>query len=208
MFTKLMASEIVAKVQSQHDTGATRSYPPTLRPRLVNLALPMAIMLAQVWAITKYGKRGYRAKGASKKTPKHRRRIGRAMLPTNDHQRIERQPAQKCAGCFFASAPAATSLLWPELPKQMKAIAMTPVCDREAVLPLMQLFAKSLRPMMTLRDAARIKLWDGLIERVEYDVELLALALKAVEELARVVESNGIAAAKEVAKAKVVLAKR
>lgn len=72
----------------------------------------------------------------------------------------------------------------------------------------MQLFAKSLRPMMTLRDAARIKLWDGLIERVEYDVELLALALKAVEELARVVESNGIAAAKEVAKAKVVLAKR
>ena len=85
---------------------------------------------------------------------------------------------------------------------------MTPLCDREAVLPLMELFAKSLRPMMTLRDKARIKIWDGLIERVEYDAELLTLALKAVEELARLVETNGIDAAKEVAKARVVLAKR
>ena len=85
---------------------------------------------------------------------------------------------------------------------------MKPLCDREAVLPLMQLFGKALRPMMTLRDAARIKLWDDLTERVEYDAELLALALKAVEELARLVETNGINGTKEVAKAKVVLAKR
>ena len=58
MFTKLMASEFVAKVQSQHGGKATPSYPSAVRPRLMDLALPMAVMLTQVWMIAKFGKRG------------------------------------------------------------------------------------------------------------------------------------------------------
>ncbi len=208
MSSKSMASGVFAKVQSQHDRGVTRSYPPTLRPRMVELALPMALMLAQVWAITKYGKRGYRAKGASKKTPKHRRPIGRAMFPTTTTNEVNDSRCRNVPAAFLPVSRQPRRRARQNSQTRTKAITMTPLCDREAVLPLMELFAKSLRPMMTLRDAARIKLWDGLIERVEYDAELLALALKAVAELARLVETNGINGTKEVAKAKVVLAKR
>lgn len=85
---------------------------------------------------------------------------------------------------------------------------MQTICDREDVLPLMKMFAKSLRPMMTPRDAARICIWEKLIGRVEHDTDVLGLALRSVDELARVVEQSGIEAAKELAKAKIVLAKR
>ena len=59
-----------------------------------------------------------------------------------------------------------------------------------------------------LRDVARTKIWDSLIERVEYDSEVLSLALCSVQELSRVIEVSGIDAEKELAKAKIVLAKR
>lgn len=84
---------------------------------------------------------------------------------------------------------------------------MKTICDRKDVVPIMKLFAKALRPMMTLGDAARICIWEKLIGRVEHDVDVLGLALRSVDELARVVEQNGIEAPKELAKAKIVLAK-
>lgn len=74
---------IVETARTPHDDGETRSYPTTLLPRMVELALPMAVMLAQVWGINKYGKRGYRAR-TRKQVVEHRRPSSRAMLPTTN----------------------------------------------------------------------------------------------------------------------------
>lgn len=51
-------------------------------PKLTDQALPVAVMLAQVWMIAKFGKRGFRAKRSRKQVVEHRRPMVGAMLPT------------------------------------------------------------------------------------------------------------------------------
>lgn len=82
------------------------------------------------------------------------------------------------------------------------------LCDRETVVPVLRLFANSQRPAMTAHDVARSRMLDSLIERVEYDADVLALALRSIEQLTQLIEANGMGAANELARAKIVLAKR
>lgn len=82
MPANLIGWRIIERARSQHDGGVMRSYPTILLPTRVELALPMAVVLAPVWAINKYGKRGYRARRTRKQVVEHRRPSGRAMLPT------------------------------------------------------------------------------------------------------------------------------
>ena len=91
---------IVEKARSPRDGGETRSYPTTLLPRMVELALPMAVMLAQVWAINKYGKRGYRAR-TRKQVVEHRRPSGRAMLPTTTMNELNDSRRRNAPAAFL-----------------------------------------------------------------------------------------------------------
>jgi hypothetical protein len=80
--------------------------------------------------------------------------------------------------------------------------------DRDAIVGLLRLFTKLLRPVMPLRDIGRSWMLKTLIKRNEHDADVLAVAPRSIPEQTQLIDARWIEDTTDFDKAKTVFAKR